>query len=1013
MDAHLIKEYSADPGHVDGENGIESDALGLGTWIWRPLENSLIWSNGVRSLLRLQANCPASWECWLGHVHEEDKDGVRRTLKTPPRGKGLTQVFSYRLIRNDGSVVHMEDRRHWDESGSCQGVFIDVTRASVYRESYNLEAHCRRSIEAAGIGIFRRDFTTGRDYWNDALYEICDLPKSVLPPVSDHLLPVHHPKDASMVRSQVDNCRLTGTPLCVDYRITTAAGEERWLRERGQHLKAADGKLLAYCGVVENITHEKARLQQLEKSRQFLALVLSCNNMAVWEWNRKTDTQIWSEEFFRLIGYEPGEVTPGHEAWSAALHPDDRDWAANFSMTVVSGEVHAFTYRVLVAGSIRWIRESWKDVTADDGTEEGASVRRGISADVTDWKERENSFRITDNWLRLAVDGGRIGLWSHDTFINRYHWNDHIYSLLGYHPGAVEPSEEAWNARIHPEDIERVKAEVANVRVHGGEIATEYRVVLPDNSVRWLEERGRSDDAYQMRHGILLDITDRKSLQQQIESGRQRLQLALDTGGMGFWTGHAGEEEWDERTYQLLGYEPFSVKPSLETFLQALHPEDRRTVETFDEIGVITRGKLSNEYRVMQRDGTVRWIESTRRLAAPGTPDRYGVVVDITERKTREELHLRSERLEAAGRLLSGLAHDFNNFLAIINATLEPLCDSAPDPETASRLSEARHVTTVAALFSRRLVNISKERRWEPQLLSIGALISDLIAIVRPIMKRDIELWAQVPFDLWQVNVDPLECESAIINLLMNARDAISSGGSITVSASNQQFHADAAAGAAGAGDYVVVTVRDTGKGMDQETLRMSKEPFFTTKSAGSGTGLGLSSVDAFAASAGGHMSIESAPGEGTVVSLHLPRAREPNRAIHQPEPTTNIPLGHGELVLIVDDDHYVRGITMQRVEALGYAVEEAPDAVSALQTLQSVGGFDLVLSDVSMPGPMNGLDLNKRLAAEMPKIPIVLITAHEHLVGDDDQIPILSKSCGQRELAQALATALASRRKQ
>ena len=228
---------------------------------------------------------------------------------------------------------------------------------------------------------------------------------------------------------------------------------------------------------------------------------------------------------------------------------------------------------------------------------------------------------------------------------------------------------------------------------------------------------------------------------------------------------------------------------------------------------------------------------------------------------------------------------------------------------------------------------------------------------------------------------------------------------------SAKNLQTEDAADPAGVKHYVVISVCDSGKGMDKETLRMSTEPFFTTKAAGAGTGLGLSSVASFATSAGGYMSIESEPEAGTTVSIYLPRASEPLRTSMEMDSPKDIPLGQGELVLIVDDDEHVREIVMQRVEALGYAVEEAADAVAALDVLQTSGTFDLVLSDVTMPGPMNGLDLQQRLERDMPHLPLVLITAYEQIVGDAGSARILSKSCSQKDLAQALAAALASRR--
>ena len=191
----------------------------------------------------------------------------------------------------------------------------------------------------------------------------------------------------------------------------------------------------------------------------------------------------------------------------------------------------------------------------------------------------------------------------------------------------------------------------------------EYRVLVAGNIERWLEERGSTlGQGSSVHHGILFDVTERKTLELQVQTTRERLKLAVDTGEIGLWSGKGNEEVWDEQIYRLLGYEPFSIPASYQAFVNSLHPEDRPTILDADARAL---GKvITQEYRVVWPDGTVRWIEG-RKL-----PYHYGVMRDITDRKAREAYILKAERLEAAGQLLSGLAHDFNNFLATISASL-------------------------------------------------------------------------------------------------------------------------------------------------------------------------------------------------------------------------------------------------------------------------------------------------------------------------------------------------------
>ena len=872
------------------------------------------------------------------------------------------------------------------------------------RSGASLDSSAHDAMEAAGLGFLMRNMENGYCYWNTVLHEMCGSGTAARLQSPQHPLPNIHVEDLDTVRQHVERGRISGDPIDIEYRIVAVSGELRWVREQGRFLLPADSLPLRYSAVLRDITEERKKLSEYEESRRLLKLSLESNDIGVWEWNRSTGQQSWSNKIWEILGYEPGGITPGQDAWKAALHPDDREWASSVFDAECQEGILSFTYRIIVNGAVRWIRESWRDFL----TEDGVQIRLGVTADVTNWKEQERRLIVSDSWLKLAVHGGRMGLWSYDLTTMDHQWNDNMFNLLGYAAGEAMPSVQAWNSRIHPADIERVRAELASSRANGGEIIIEYRILLPGGVERWVEERGRARDAHSpVYDGVLFDVTERKVLLQQLAASQQRLQLALETGRMGFWTGHGEHEIWDDRTYRLLDFEPQSVKPCQDTFLNVLHPEDRRRVAATDERLRQASMETVREYRIVKRDGSFRWIESHRRSAPGKTPDRFGILLDVTDRKLREELHLKSQRLEAAGQLLRGLAHDFNNFLAVISATLESAGEMQHDPATAQRLREARHAAMAGALFSRRLVNISRGREWRPQVLSAGEHIQRLAEVISLMLKRDVSLTVSCCDDLWSIHVDPLECDSAIINLVINARDAMPSGGSVTIAMCNEPHASPEASGPGHQAGYVLIEVTDTGKGMDGETLRRATEPFFTTKPDGAGTGLGLSSVAAFAAAAGGSMSIASEPGRGTTVSLRLPRLLEHHAAAANAG--TAPPRGMGELILVVDDEAYVRESTMQRLEALGYAVEESSEGAGAIDMLRSHPDFALVLSDISMPGAMDGFALRDKLAEEMPHLPVLLITAHEELVTGDGMI--LSKSSSQQDLAQALADALLKRK--
>ena len=742
-----------------------------------------------------------------------------------------------------------------------------------------------------------------------------------------------------------------------------------------------------------------------------LKLALEVNAVAVWEYNALTDQTYWSDEFYRLFGYEPRSVPPGPAAWLSVIHPDDRG-LAEAHLRDMMGESGAseLIYRILPNGHERWLRDTWR--WGRDATT-GAPICYGLTADITDWKLKEHRLIAAEKWLQLAVDAADLGIWEQDLETGDYLWNERMFRLLEYIPGEVETTSETWIARIHPDDRPKVKARIQAARYNRSDFTMEYRLLLPGNVIRWVEERGRITvrGSAVRHHGVLFDVSQRKALELRLVESRERLLLALDTGEMGFWSGGAYDQNWDKRTYRIQGLDPLSVRATARNAFRLVHPEDRDYLLATIARAKATGDVVAAEYRIIRPDGAVRWIESRFCIAGTSALGRYGVLRDITDRKAREEYYLQSQRLEAAGQLLGGIVHDFNNLLAVIAATLERVERHSTSPEMAQQIAHAREATLAGGLFNRRLVNLSQLRRQQPRPLDISECITAIMGALTSVMRPGIQVSARFPDDLWQVLADPLDLESAVINLVINARDAVREDGLITITARNEVAPLRSLPDAKSAGEYVVLTVQDTGCGMDKETLARATEPFFSTKPEGAGTGLGLTSVSAFATRSHGYLSIASAPGEGTSVSLSIPRAQVERPVLSQAD--GRVPVGDGELVLVVDDEPAVREVTMQRVEALGYAVEAAASAGDAIRKLLSVPSIALVLTDIAMPGDFNGFGLRDWVAAEMPHLPVVLISAHEHAL---NQYPdearagrTLAKSCSRRELAQALAGALAA----
>lgn len=336
------------------------------------------------------------------------------------------------------------------------------------------------------------------------------------------------------------------------------------------------------------------------------------------------------------------------------------------------------------------------------------------------------------------------------------------------------------------------------------------------------------------------------------------------------------------------------------------------------------------------------------------------------------------QRLETIGRLAGVIAHDFNNLLTVILANLELAAFRIRNEDARGLLRRASEAAEMGASFNKRLLALAGGRRSAPAVIKVNRHITDTWQVVERVLSEDTRLQFHPGADVWPVKADPGELDGAILNLVANARDAVEGRGEVTIATKNVQLTTAEAARIAGAmpGDFVRISVADTGSGMPSEVAEQAMEPFFTTKPTGAGSGLGLTSVGMTVARAGGFLLLDSIPGEGTTVSLYLPRTLEVARDPDDGE-DADLPFGDGQLVLVVEDDPLVREAVLQRLEVLGYAVLEAADGEAALALLKQGEPVDLVFSDVVMPGRLSGYDLALLLRRRFPGVGVLLTSGY------------------------------------
>ena len=386
-----------------------------------------------------------------------------------------------------------------------------------------------------------------------------------------------------------------------------------------------------------------------------------------------------------------------------------------------------------------------------------------------------------------------------------------------------------------------------------------------------------------------------------------------------------------------------------------------------------------------------------------------GIIHDMTEQTNAEQALRQAQKMEALGQLTGGIAHDFNNLLTVIVGNLEMLEAKLDDPAQQSLLREAQEAADLGSRLTGRLLTFARRSMLEPKLVNLNTFVSGLTDMLRRTLGETIVLSTSLGSDLWFSRVDPSQVESAIINLAVNARDAMPDGGRLLVETSN--VHIDEAYAAAEAGlspgDYIRLSVSDDGAGMPAAIRERAFEPFFTTKEKGRGTGLGLAMVYGFARQSGGHATIYSEEGMGTTVRIYLPRHYLPAAE----EVLTSVPeappRGEGQTILVVEDDPRVHRLTIARLGDLGYQVVDATNGTDALGVLSASTGIDLVFTDLVMPD-MSGYELAARVRELHPGIKLLLTSGYaEEFANADrlfsDRLPLLRKPYRLADLAEAV----------
>jgi PAS domain S-box-containing protein len=479
------------------------------------------------------------------------------------------------------------------------------------------------------------------------------------------------------------------------------------------------------------------------------------------------------------------------------------------------------------------------------------------------------------------------------------------------------------------------------------------------------------------------DVSESVRAAAALEQHRAFLEKAQEVAHIGSWVADLGEPErlgWSRETHRIFGVPSGTFDGTAETFFSYVHPDDRDAVRAASRAAKRDGAPYDIEHRIVRGDGTVRWVHEQADVVRDGegrAARMVGTVQDITERRLLEEQLRQSQKMEAIGRLAGGIAHDLNNALTAIGGYAELALGAIVGGPARADVQEIRRAAERAGSVTKQLLAFSRRQLLEPRVFSLNDAASAVVRLLSRLLGSDVVVRSAIGTSVPPVLGDPGQVEQAIINLAVNARDAMPDGGSLTLETGAVDVD-DAFARAhvpMTPGHYAVLRVTDTGHGMSRETQSRIFEPFYTTKAIGKGTGLGLSMVYGTMKQIGGFIFVDSEIGRGTTFSLYFPPA--PTATVTATAPPTNGDRRGHETLLVVEDEPAVRNLVASSLRKEGYHLLLASSAEEALEIVDThQGPIDLVVTDAIMPG-RSGVDLVRELTGRQPGLPVILMSGY------------------------------------
>jgi PAS domain S-box-containing protein len=747
-----------------------------------------------------------------------------------------------------------------------------------------------------------------------------------------------------------------------------------------------------------------------------------------------------SPEYLMIHGLPPDAVNESHEAWVQRIHPEDRERTLKQFLEALAGpsEDYSAEYRIVRPndGQTRWVRVVAKIERGGDGR---ALRLVGAHIDITDQMLAQETLRESEERFRLIADSAPVPIWVTKLDRTRSFANQAYVDFLGL------PFEQAivfdWRKALHPDDLPRIMQEQIVGESSLKPFVLEARYKRVDGEWRWLRSESQPRWDPTGKHigfiGVAHDITAAKEAESELRQLNETLELRISERTSQLESNEAQMRAILETSHQYQGLlnRDGDVLYANKTALAGIRAEAGDVIgKPFWETPWFTatdgmREAVRSAFIAVLRGEGVR-MEMMLHLpigdryfdfAMRPLFDQHGNItgavpeaVDITERRQGEEALRQSQKMEAVGQLTGGVAHDFNNLLTIIRSATDFLRRRELPEERRRRYVDAISDTVErASKLTAQLLAFARRQPLKPEVFNVGMQVENVAQLIRPLVGGRIRIEVEIGAPDCFTIADVAQFETALINLAINARDAMQDEGRLTISVEKARSIPALRGQAGRSGDFVAISVADTGSGIAAENLGAIFEPFFTTKEVGKGTGLGLSQAFGFAKQSEGDIDVRSALGQGATFTIYLPQATAPTSeaemaAIGSETSTT----GRGYRVLVVEDNDDVGQFSTELLEDLGYIVRRVANANAALKILsENEFAVDLVFSDVIMPG-MNGVELAGVIRERYPGLPVVLTSGYSDVLAEnaDRGFELIQKPYSVEALSRTLRKAMSER---